>query len=140
MSQGDQHEVLDSIIREAGRPEQWGAAYDVLVLLRDRPDLLGEVRDRVDAARIELWKAGPPSETASRPPPPERDRQWNWLFVVGLVLAGLFCFGVPPLVVGVLNLHRPERRNQSRVLIAVGAAWLIIYLVVIITGGASSEN
>jgi hypothetical protein len=79
----------------------------------------------------------PPPPVTLQPPPlrqrvselfrPKSDHSWSWLFVAGVGLLGFFC-GLPPLILGLMNLRQPNRRKQSLVLIAIAGLWWIVIL------------
>ena len=140
LTRGEQHELLDRIIGLSRQPGELRGAYDVLLLFRDRPDLIADVRDRVDATAQKLWReltegaAQPPGggSAAGTPPGPQADDRsaWSAWGLAGLVVVGTLLCGFPALVVGGVNLKFPARRKQSYLLLGVGVLSLIFWIVV----------
>jgi hypothetical protein len=139
LTRGEQHELLDRIIGLSRQPGELRGAYDVLLLFRDRPDLLADVRDRVDATARKLWGelqegaastgSGSPGETPLGPQPDGRPA-WSALEFAVLVLTGALC-GIPPLVIGGVNLKYPARRKQAYLLLGVGVLALVAWTVLL---------
>jgi hypothetical protein len=135
LTRGGQHELVDDILREARRPGQWGDAYDVLMLLTNRPDLLVEVGKRVEVARDQLWKIGSKEEKVGRDP-----RPWSWGYVTGVALLGYFLtLGVASLVIGLRNRRWTTRRTASWVLIGCGLAPMLFLTVSLVTAAITPD-
>jgi hypothetical protein len=54
---------------------------------------------------------------------------------VGLIIASIFCFGLVGIIVGAINLKKPARASQAKVLLIVGIVACV--LSVIVTGASS---
>lgn len=98
---------------------------------RDEPPSIPSVNE------VAMPPPPPPPPVTRQPAPlrhrvrellrPKSDRAWSWLFVAGVGLLGFF-YGLPPLVLGLMNLRHPNRRKQSLVLIAIAGLWWIVFL------------
>lgn len=86
-----------------------------------RPDPTGRYQDR-SAERV---AGSPPSPSPGQEP---QGRAFSGGAMIGLLLATLI-LGPVGVIVGAMNLKRPGRRRQSRVLLWVGIAWSVIQVV-----------
>ena len=56
---------------------------------------------------------------------------------VGLIIASIFCFGLVGIIVGAINLKKPARASQAKVLLIVGIVACV--LSIIVTGASSGS-
>jgi hypothetical protein len=56
---------------------------------------------------------------------------------VGLIIASVFCFGIVGIIVGAINLKKPARASQAKVLLIVG---IVVCVLSFLIAGASSGS
>lgn len=139
MSRGAQHEMIDDVVRLGQHADQ-AAAYDVLQLLVNRPDLFADVDGRAQSALEELWSRVPSDERETRTSPWVKTPRWSWGYVIGMCALSFVTFGLVPLILGVRNRDRPLRRVQAWVMIVVAIGYLVFLIAIMITSAGTETQ
>jgi hypothetical protein len=82
------------------------------------------------------WPPAPSVE----PPRTPTGQPWSPGFVVGMIVAGLFCAGLLPLVVGMIGHSDRAKRSQAVTLLWVGGVILVLTLIGVATGGCGQAG
>jgi hypothetical protein len=155
--------VLDDLEQFGLKPKLRDGVISQMYLFRNRPDIIADIRDRVDAdlhwlqqqpagagqhAQPASSHPGPPAGPATDPVsgspttpvgPKAAKARFSRTFMVWMFILMVPAF-YATLLVGLFNLRYPDRRRQAWLLIAFAVVWGIVVIILGARSPASSSG